>query len=314
MNVLVTGGCGFIGSNFLNIMKHKYPNYNFINLDKMDYCSNIHNINEDVCKTICGNITNKELLVSIIDLYKFDIVFHFAALTHVDNSFSDPLMFTNNNIYGTHVLIDTFKNFKPDVQFIHFSTDEVYGESLSDNPFTEENGVLNPTNPYAASKAGAEMIVKSYIESYNMNVKIIRCNNVYGPNQYPEKLIPKFINLLKNNSKCTIHGNNSHNVKRCFIHVEDVVNAVETVLKKGIVGETYNISSDYELSVMDITKMIIKIVKNTENYDDWIEYVEDRPFNDKRYLICSKKLRELGWRPLKNIKDLECFINNNVRK
>ena len=309
MKALVTGGCGFIASNFLNIMKDRYPHWTFVNLDKIDYCSNVDNVRNGVSRLVKGNIQNKELLILLIEEYNFDIVFHFAAHSHVDNSFNDPMVFTMENTYGTHVLIETFRKFKPDVEFIHFSTDEVYGESTSDDPFTESHGVLKPTNPYSASKAAAEMIVRSYIESYGMNIKIIRCNNVYGPNQYPEKLIPKFIKLLKNNEKCTLHGTNSAEVKRAFIHVDDVVNAVETVWSKGKKGEIYNISSDYELSVFDITKMIIKIIKQTDDYEQWITCIEDRPFNDRRYHICSEKLKSLGWKPLKDVKDLENYIH-----
>jgi len=144
-----------------------------------------------------------------------------------------------------------------------------------------------------------------------MNVKIIRCNNVYGPNQYPEKLIPKFIQLLRDDKKCTIHGLKSSQTKRAFIHVDDVVLATEAVFLRGRSGQVYNISSDYELSVMDVTRMIIRIVKNTTDYDSWIEYVEDRPFNDERYYICDTKLRQLGWKPEKTVKDLELFIGGN---
>ena len=153
------------------------------------------------------------------------------------------------------------------------------------------------------------MIVRSYIESFNMNIKIIRCNNVYGPNQYPEKLIPKFKRLLREGKKCTIHGKRSSEVKRAFMHVDDVVNAVDTVWKKGTTGEIYNIASDDEISVMDVTNMIIKTIIGTENCDDWITYVEDRPFNDTRYYICADRLKSLGWRQTNTREDLEKFLS-----
>jgi dTDP-glucose 4,6-dehydratase len=309
-NALVTGGCGFIGSNFLNLMKEKYPEINFVNIDKIDYCSNIHNVNPSVATFVKHNICSTGILQRVIQEYKFDYVFHFAAQSHVDNSFTSPLGFTMDNTYGTHALIEVCRRHIPNVEFIHFSTDEVYGESKTDEPFTEELGVLRPTNPYSASKAAAEMIIRSYIESFGMNIKIIRCNNVYGPNQYPEKLIPKFIRLLKNNEKCTIHGVNSANVRRAFMHVYDVVDAVEVVWKNGKPGEVYNIASDDELSVMDVTKLIIKTIKNTEDYDKWIEYIEDRPFNDKRYYICAKKLKELGWKQKRTREDLIKYIQD----
>src|SRR6056300_379774 len=307
---LVTGGCGFIGSNFLNITKERYPDIEFINIDKLDYCSNINNVKPDVATFVPRSLCSAGFVENLIKEHKFDYVFHFAAQSHVDNSFSSPLGFTLDNTYGTHTLIEMCRRHIPNVEFIHFSTDEVYGESKTDAPFTEDEGVLRPTNPYSASKAAAEMIVMSYIESFNMNIKIVRCNNVYGPNQYPEKLIPKFIRLLKNNEKCTIHGTNSANVRRAFMHVEDVVDAVEVVWKKGVQGEVYNIASDDELSVMDVTKLIIKTLKNTEDYDEWIDYIEDRPFNDQRYYICAKKLKALGWSQKRTREDLIKYIQH----
>jgi len=307
---LVTGGCGFIASNFLNLMKEKYPEIKFINLDKLDYCSNIHNVKPGVSTFVKGDICDEDLVGYLIKQYDFDTVFHFAAMSHVDNSFTDPKKFTLNNAFGTHVLLDKFRELKPDVEFIHFSTDEVYGESTTGIPFSEDTGVLRPTNPYAASKAAAEMIVQSYIDSYKMNIKTIRSNNVYGPNQYPEKLIPKFKKLLKENNKCTIHGTKSAHVKRSFMHVEDVVNAVDIVWNHGKSGEIYNIASDDELSVMEVTQLIIKNIKKTENYSEWITYVDDRPFNDSRYYISSEKLKSIGWEQKKTRHDLIHFLKD----
>lgn len=309
-NVLVTGGCGFIASNFLNIMKEKYPTIHFVNIDKLDYCSNVENVKPGVATFVKGNVGNEELVEHLIQKYSFDVIFNFAAQSHVDNSFESALSFTRDNTYATHVLIECCRRHIPNVEFIHFSTDEVYGESKTDTPFTEEEGVLRPTNPYAASKAAAEMIVRSYIESFGMNAKIIRCNNVYGPNQYPEKLIPKFKRLLKDGKKCTIHGKNSSNIKRAFMHVEDVVDAVEVVWKKGVPGEVYNIASDDELTVMEVTRLIIEAVLGTTDYDKWITYVDDRPFNDGRYYICAKKLKALGWSQKKTRED----IYNHIRE
>lgn len=307
-NILVTGGCGFIASNFLNIMKEKYPHYKFINLDYIDYCSNELNVKPGTATLVKGDIRDEDLLTYLIKQYDFETVFHFAAKSHVDNSFEDPKDFTLNNAYGTHTLLETFRKNKPGIEFIHFSTDEVYGESTTDTPFSEDTGVLKPTNPYAASKAAAEMIVHSYIDSYKMNIKTIRSNNVYGPNQFPEKLIPKFKKLLRENKKCTIHGTKSAHVKRSFMHVDDVVNAVDIVWKHGKSGEIYNIASDDELSVMEVTKLIIKSIKKTENYNEWIEYVDDRPFNDSRYYISSEKLKLIGWKQNKTRNDLIQFL------
>ena len=307
-NVMVTGGCGFIASNFLNRMKERYPSINFVNVDKLDYCSNVENVNPGVATFVKGNVGNKELIEHLIKLYHFDAIFHFAAQSHVDNSFDNALSFTMDNTHATHVLVEACRRHIPDVEFIHFSTDEVYGESKTDVPFTEDEGVLRPTNPYSASKAAAEMIVRSYIESFGMNIKVIRCNNVYGPNQYPEKLIPKFKRLLKEGEKCTIHGSKSATVKRAFMHVDDVVDAVDIVWIRGLPGEVYNIASDDELTVMEVTRLIIETIKGTKNYDDWITYVEDRPFNDQRYYICAKKIKDLGWSQKKTRKDLINFL------
>ena len=307
-NVMVTGGCGFIASNFLNIMKKRYPDTHFVNVDKLDYCSNVQNVQPGVATFVRGNVGNKELMEHLIEKYKFDTIFHFAAQSHVDNSFENALSFTMDNTHATHVLIESCRRQIPSVEFIHFSTDEVYGESKTDIPFTEDDGVLRPTNPYSASKAAAEMIVRSYIESFNMNIKVIRCNNVYGPNQYPEKLIPKFKRLLKNDEKCTIHGSQSSTIKRAFMHVDDVVDAVDIVWKNGLPGEIYNIASDDELTVEEVTHLIIQAVKGTTDYEKWITYVNDRPFNDQRYYICAKKLKSLGWYQKKTRADLINFL------
>lgn len=304
LSVLVTGGCGFIASNFINEM---YPHAKIVNIDKLDYCSNIHNVRAGVSIFVKGDIKNRDLITHLIKEHDFDTVFHFAAQSHVDNSFNDPVMFTYENVCGTHNLLEAFRLEKPNVKFIHFSTDEVYGTWTSGPPFTESD-MLVPTNPYSSSKAAAEMIVQSYIKSFKMDIKIIRCNNVYGPNQYPEKLIPKFIKLLKEGKKCTLHGNKSSQVKRAFIHVSDVIKAVLTVHEKGTSGEIYNIASDYEHSVLDVTKIIVKAIHRTENYEDWVEIVEDRPFNDGRYYIDSSKLKSLGWRQEKTLDDLVNFI------
>jgi len=308
-NALVTGGCGFIASNFINVMHKRYPDITFINIDKLDYCSNVENVDQGAAKLFHGNLCDVKFIEKVIQSHKFDYVFHFAAQSHVDNSFIDPISFTMDNTYGTHVLIESCRKYIPNTQFIHFSTDEVYGESLTDEPFTEIEGVLKPTNPYSASKAGAEMIIRSYIESFGMNIKIIRCNNVYGPNQYPEKLIPKFKRLLKGGKKCTIHGTRSASVKRAFMHVEDVVDAVDIVWKKGTSGDIYNIASDDELSVMEVTQLIIETIHGTTDYDKWITYIDDRPFNDQRYHICAKKLKSLGWSQKKTREDLKQFLN-----
>lgn len=301
MNILVTGGCGFIGSNFINYILAKYKNYNIINIDNLYYCANENNIDKKLqesknYKFIKANINDLSLIKYLLENEKITHIIHFAAQSHVDNSFENSLQYTEDNVKGTHTLLEAVRQTNKDIIFLHFSTDEVYGESdLNEDP-KHEMSILCPTNPYAASKAAAEMFVNSYIHSYGLKCIITRGNNVFGPNQYPEKLIPKFIKLLKEGKKLTIHGNGSS--LRTFLHVNDVCNAVDIILHKGKIGEIYNIGSEVEneLSVLDVAKILVKSIKNDENYKEYLTYVEDRPFNDKRYFITNQKLKDLGWK------------------
>lgn len=314
MNILVTGGCGFIGSNFLNYAVNKYPEYNFVNIDAMYYCASHDNINNYVnnsprYKFIEGKIQDFSLVKYILTSENITHIIHFAAQSHVDNSFENSLQYTEDNVKGTHVLLEAVRQVNKDIVFFHFSTDEVYGESeLNEDP-KHEMSLLCPTNPYAASKAAAEMYVNSYMHSYGLKCIITRGNNVYGPNQYPEKLIPKFIQLLKNGEKCTIHGDGSS--LRTFIHVDDVSTAVDTILHNGIIGEVYNIGSDpeHEKSVLNVTKILVKLIKDDDDYEKYITFVEDRPFNDKRYFITNEKLKKLGWR---QDRDFNYWINKLI--
>lgn len=304
-NILVTGGCGFIGSNFINYINSKYPNYNIICIDNMYYSASILNINEHIRNSpkfhlYCGDINNINLISEILSTNKITDIIHFAAQSHVDSSFYDSLQYTKDNVMGTHTLLEIIRQKYPHIKFLHFSTDEVYGETKNDTAFTESS-ILTPTNPYAATKAAAEMLVTSYKYSFSLNTIIIRCNNVYGPSQYPEKLIPRFIKLLKNNQKLTVHGNG--NYLRSFIHVDDVNRAVDIILHKGIIGETYNIHSDEEYKVLDIASILIKYMKPEEKLEDWLVFVQDRPFNDKRYLLNGDKLKNLGWKSQENFLD-----------
>jgi UDP-glucose 4,6-dehydratase len=298
-NILVTGGCGFIGSNFINYYKNKYNNIKIYNLDKIDYCSNKEDIKHDEL-FIC-NLNNKEFITYILNLYNIDTVIHFAAQTHVDNSFGNSINFTIDNILGTHNLLECCREYNKIKRFIHISTDEVYGEVDIDNEGCIEKSILNPTNPYAATKAGTELIIKSYYYSFNFPIIITRGNNVYGPRQYPEKLIPKFIKALLNNNKCTIHGKGES--RRNFIYVDDVSTALDTIIKYGIINNIYNIGTKNEYSVIDIAKKLINILKPNEDFNDWIEYVDDRLFNDFRYAINNDKLLNLGWSEQHNFEE-----------
>jgi dTDP-D-glucose 4,6-dehydratase len=277
-NILITGGCGFIASNFLNYMVPKYPNCKFVNIDCLYYCASTKNITVDSCENyhfIKGKINDTNLINYILEKENIDIIIHFAAQSHVNDSFSKPLQYTHDNVLGTHVLLECCREYGNIKRFIHVSTDEVYGESLCTDVFKkDESSILAPTNPYAASKAAAEMLVQSYVKSYNFPIIITRGNNVYGINQYPEKLIPRFICLLK-----------------------DVSRAFETILFKGELGEIYNIGSDdhHEYTVMEVAKMILSIIKPGEDVDEWISYIKDRDFNDQRYYISNQKLKDIGW-------------------
>jgi len=301
-NLLITGGCGFIGSNFVNYYLEKYPLVRVINLDSLYYCADVNNVDlkyqqQDNYTMIKGNICSEDLVTHILNFYQIDSVIHFAAQSHVCNSFEDSIQYTKDNIMGTHNLLECCRKYGHIRRFIHVSTDEVYGESLleqSENHKTEQS-VLCPTNPYAATKAGAELIAQSYSHSFKMPIIITRGNNVYGPNQYPEKLIPKFIQQLQENKKVSIHGQGTS--QRAFLHSSDTVRAFDLILRKGTLGEIYNIGCDegMEYTVLEVAKILIKMIKKTDNYQQWVEYVDDRPFNDQRYYISNQKLKNLGW-------------------
>ncbi len=303
VNLLITGGSGFIGSNFINYYFPKNKINKMVNIDAMYYCANETNVESSIryhrnYVFVKGNLCDFEFVKDVVEKYNITHVIHFAAQSHVQNSFTDSIKFTHDNILGTHTLLEVCRRYGKIVKFIHVSTDEVYGESMKqvDEKQKTEHSILCPTNPYAATKAGAELIAQSYNHSYKMPIIITRGNNVYGKNQYPEKLIPLFIKQLREGKKVTIQGNGS--AVRAFLHAYDTAKAFECILEKGVIGEIYNIGCDtnnMEFSVMEIAKLLIKLIKNTEDYDEWIEYVEDRPFNDQRYYISNKKLKDLGW-------------------
>ncbi|XP_014385566.1 PREDICTED: dTDP-D-glucose 4,6-dehydratase isoform X2 [Myotis brandtii] len=264
--VLVTGGAGFIASHVIVSLVEDYPNYMIINLDKLDYCASLKNLetisNKQNYKFIQGDICDSHFVKLLFETEKIDIVLHFAAQTHVDLSFVRAFEFTYVNVYGTHVLVSAAHEARVE-KFIYVSTDEVYGGSLDKFP-----------------------------------VVITRSSNVYGPHQYPEKVIPKFISLLQHNRKCCIHGSGLQ--KRNFLYATDVVEAFLTVLKKGKPGEIYNIGTNFEMSVLQLAKELIQLIKETNSeseMENWVDYVNDRPINDMRYPMKSEKIHGLGWRP-----------------
>jgi UDP-glucose 4,6-dehydratase len=245
-------------------------------------------------KFVKGDIASPDLVSYVLREEKIDTILHFAAQTHVDNSFGNSLSFTQTNIYGTHVLLESAKSCSTLKRFVHVSTDEVYGEGedFDTDPMTE-NHVLEPTNPYAATKAGAEFLVKSYFRSFQLPCLITRGNNVYGPHQFPEKLIPKFTNQLMKGLPLTIHGDGTNT--RNFLYVTDVATAFDIIMHKGTPGHVYNIGGKNEIPNIGVAKTLLKVFGKEAEEDKLITFVPDRKFNDLRYTINSSKLHELGW-------------------
>ena len=308
--ILVTGGAGFIGSHFINGMWSQFKHVRIVNADALYYCANPNNVAEHIRGDmryvfVKCNLRCKDEIDSIFSVFDVTHVVHFAAQSHVQTSFTDALEYTMDNVMGTHNLLESARLNCPQLQkFIHVSTDEVYGESMlksasasgvNDDAKTEQS-ILCPTNPYAATKAAAELIAQSYYHSFRMPIIITRGNNVYGPGQYPEKVIPRFIQQLRANQPVSIQGDGS--CMRAFLHVNDAAAAFMTILERGAVGEIYNIGCDegMEYSIMDIAQLLIHLIKGDDtDYVKWIQFVEDRPFNDKRYYISNAKLKALGW-------------------
>jgi len=295
-NILITGAAGFIASHVANRLVRKYPQYKIVVLDKLDYCSNLKNLlpskSSPNFKFVRGDIASADLVNYLLITEGIDTIMHFAAQTHVDNSFGNSFEFTKNNIYGTHVLLEACKVTGQIRRFIHVSTDEVYGETEQDALVgNHEASQLLPTNPYSATKAGAEMLVMAYGRSYGLPVITTRGNNVYGPNQFPEKLIPKFILLAMQGKPLPIHGDGSN--VRSYLYCEDVAEAFEVVLHSGEVGNVYNIGTKKERRVIDVAKDICQLF--SLNHEKVIKFVDNRPFNDKRYFLDDQKLKDLGW-------------------
>jgi dTDP-glucose 4,6-dehydratase len=296
MKILVTGGAGFIGSNFIRYMLKQHKDYKIINLDKLTYAGNLENL-KDVEDNpnyifINGDITDKNLVESLFFSYDIDYVINFAAESHVDRSIEDPQIFLKTNVIGTQVLLDTSK--KVNVKkFLQVSTDEVYG-SLGPTGYFTEQSPLSPNSPYSASKASADLLVKAYAHTYGLPVNITRCSNNYGPHQFPEKLIPLMIINAMNDKDLPVYGDGLN--IRDWIYVEDHCRAIDMILHHGTVGEIYNIGGNNERTNIDIVKYILKEIGKPESL---IKYVKDRPGHDRRYAIDSTKIQEeLGWKPL----------------
>jgi len=290
--VLVTGCAGFIGSHVLERLHNAYPAHEFVGFDSLQYCAskrNMETLYDARFTFIEGNLRDSSALVKLFQAHAIDVVLHFAAESHVDNSFGNSIEFTLTNVLGTHNLLEAARQAPHRVsRFIHVSTDEVYG---SQETIQCETAMLTPTNPYAASKAAAEQLVRAYHISYGLPIIITRSNNVYGPRQYTEKLIPKFIGLLQRAEPLTIHGSGQQ--KRSFLYVDDVARAFEIIFARGAIGEVYNIGTQEECTVLEV----IEALELEMRVAAAKQHVTDRPFNDQRYFIDSSKLGALGWAP-----------------
>ena len=297
--ILVTGGSGFIGSNFINHVYKTHPEYSIVNLDKLTYCADEANIDAKIradkkrYKFVKGDVCDHELVLSIMNADRITHVVHFAAESHVDKSFDSSMEFTRTNVLGTHVMLQCMLTADHKIKrFVHISSDEVYGTTEA---VADENTIRAPTNVYSCTKAAAEHYVGAYQRSFKLPAITVRMNNAYGPNQYPEKVIPKFIMQVANGKAMTIHG--SGKTSRSFMHVSDIVKGIDTVLHKGKINEIYNIGTDREYTVDEVARDVWVALNGVGHPIDKV-YVEDRPFNDKRYNIDSKKIEALGWKPL----------------
>ena len=320
--VIVTGGCGFIGSNLIKYLIKK--NYFVINVDKLSYSANLNNlknIKKNKYVFYKADINNKNLLNKLLKKYNPFVVYNLAAETHVDRSIDSPKPFIENNINGVFNLLESIRYYKKKtkkkIKLIHISTDEVYGDLNKNNKRADENYPYKPSSPYAASKAAADHLIKSYVRTYNFPAIISNCSNNYGPNQFPEKLIPKIIFNILNNKPIPIYAKGLNS--REWIYVEDHCRALEILSTKGKIGQNYNIGTDNNLTNIKLTKLILKKVKEKILHIGnkvKIVYVKDRPGHDFRYAINSQKIqRELSWRPLTNLnegisKTIDWYINN----
>lgn len=323
--VLVTGGCGFIGSCFIHCLLRWGPSdVQVCNLDSMEYCAGAQvplmrfadsavdrsgtadekSLSGSAASRyhfIKGSILDAELVLHVLRTYQIDIVAHMAAQTHVDNSFLDSLRFTQANVVGTHTLLECARIYGQLTRFLHVSTDEVYGETVEGSEAaTETATVLRPTNPYAATKAAAEHLAFAYFHSFRVPVLVSRGNNVYGSGQYPEKVIPCFITKCLRGERLPIQGDGHY--KRSFMYVEDVARGLLTILVRGVLGEAYNVASTEEWSVCEVARRVVACVTGSDaeaaraDFDDvYVRYVEDRVYNDARYFISNDRLTELGW-------------------
>jgi len=325
--ILITGGAGFIGSHVVRLFVEKYPDYKIINLDALTYAGNLENLT-DIEQApnytfVKGDITDEAFINSLFDTHKFDNVIHLAAESHVDRSIKDPLAFVRTNVIGTMILLNAFKAlWKDDFKnklFYHISTDEVYG-SLGETGLFEETTSYDPNSPYSASKASSDHFVRAYGETYGMPYVITNCSNNYGQNQFPEKLIPLFINNIINHKSLPVYGDG--NYTRDWLYVVDHAIAIDLVFHKGKQADTYNIGGFNEWKNIDLVKLLcqqmdVALGREEGSSEALITYVKDRPGHDLRYAIDASKInKELGWKPSVTFeqglkKTIDWYLNNN---
>ncbi len=316
MKILVTGGAGFIGGNFVHYMLKKYPNYEIVCLDKLTYAGNLStlegvmdNKNFTFCK---GDIADSEFVDKLFVEHKFDIVVNFAAESHVDRSIENPQIFLITNIIGTQVLMDACRKYG-NIRYHQVSTDEVYGDLPLDRPdlFFKEDTPIHTSSPYSSSKAGADLLVLAYYRTFGLPVTVSRCSNNYGPYHFPEKLIPLMISRALANEYLPVYGNGLN--VRDWLYVEDHCRAIDLIIHKGKIGEVYNVGGHNEKSNIDIVKTILKLLGKSE---DLITFVEDRKGHDMRYAIDPTKIHnDLGWLPETKFEDgikktIDWYLNN----
>ena len=326
MNLLITGGAGFIGSHVVRRFIEKYPNYHIYNLDALTYAGNLENLadveNKSNYTFIKGDITDENFINELFNKYKFEKVIHLAAESHVDRSITDPLAFAKTNILGTMILLNAFKEIWKgkweNKLFYHVSTDEVYG-SLGETGLFEETTSYDPNSPYSASKASSDHFVRAYGETYGLPFVISNCSNNYGQNQFPEKLIPLFINNILTDKPLPVYGDG--NYTRDWLYVIDHAIAIDLVFHEGAVTETYNIGGFNEWKNIDLVKLLcdqmdLKLYRPKGTAQELITYVKDRPGHDLRYAIDASKInKELGWKPTVTFEEglsisIDWYLNN----